>query len=362
MRFVSGFERRHDAGARRHDQRAARHRPRRHRRDDEVIALLRQHRVEKLPLIDDDGKLAGLITVKDFDKSEKFPARHEGRPGPPARRRGDRLLRRRLGARRGAARRRASTCSSSTPPTASPPGVIDMVARLKADPSFEHIARHRRQRRDPRGRAGAHRRGRGCRQGRRRPGLDLHDPRRRRRRRAAGHRRLRGVARRARGRHPGHRRRRPAVLRRHRQGARRRRRHRHARLAARRHRRVAGRDRLPGRQAVQAVPRHGLARRDADARQEDLVLEGPLLPGRRPDRRQAHPRGHRGPGRLPRPGRRRRVPARRRPAPVDVLRRRAHDRRAARRAGKFVRITAAGLQGVAPARRAVVVEAPNYSG
>ena len=37
----------------------------------EVIALFAKHRVEKLPLIDGDGKLAGLITIKDFDKSEK---------------------------------------------------------------------------------------------------------------------------------------------------------------------------------------------------------------------------------------------------------------------------------------------------
>ena len=39
----------------------------------EVIALFAKHRVEKLPLIDEDGKLAGLITIKDFDKSEKYP-------------------------------------------------------------------------------------------------------------------------------------------------------------------------------------------------------------------------------------------------------------------------------------------------
>ena len=40
---------------------------------DEAMALLAQHRIEKLPLIDADGKLRGLITVKDFDKSEKYP-------------------------------------------------------------------------------------------------------------------------------------------------------------------------------------------------------------------------------------------------------------------------------------------------
>lgn len=40
---------------------------------DEAIALLAQHRIEKLPLVDEHSKLRGLITVKDFDKSEKYP-------------------------------------------------------------------------------------------------------------------------------------------------------------------------------------------------------------------------------------------------------------------------------------------------
>jgi IMP dehydrogenase len=40
---------------------------------DEAIALLAQHRIEKLPLVDEQNKLRGLITVKDFDKSEKYP-------------------------------------------------------------------------------------------------------------------------------------------------------------------------------------------------------------------------------------------------------------------------------------------------
>ncbi|MEV6930812.1 IMP dehydrogenase [Dactylosporangium sp. NPDC051485] len=40
---------------------------------DEALALLRQHKIEKLPIVDEGGKLRGLITVKDFSKSEKFP-------------------------------------------------------------------------------------------------------------------------------------------------------------------------------------------------------------------------------------------------------------------------------------------------
>ncbi len=40
---------------------------------EEAIAIFAQHRIEKLPLIDANGKLRELITVKDFDKSEKYP-------------------------------------------------------------------------------------------------------------------------------------------------------------------------------------------------------------------------------------------------------------------------------------------------
>ena len=42
-------------------------------RPEDAIAIFAQQRIEKLPLIDDAGKLRGLITVKDFDKSEKYP-------------------------------------------------------------------------------------------------------------------------------------------------------------------------------------------------------------------------------------------------------------------------------------------------
>jgi IMP dehydrogenase len=40
---------------------------------DDALALLRRHKVEKLPLVDDTGRLRGLITVKDFTKSEAYP-------------------------------------------------------------------------------------------------------------------------------------------------------------------------------------------------------------------------------------------------------------------------------------------------
>jgi len=40
---------------------------------DDAMALLRQHKVEKLPLVDEAGRLTGLFTLKDFVKREAFP-------------------------------------------------------------------------------------------------------------------------------------------------------------------------------------------------------------------------------------------------------------------------------------------------
>ena len=40
---------------------------------EEATALLRKHKRERLPLVDENGTLTGLITVKDFVKSEQFP-------------------------------------------------------------------------------------------------------------------------------------------------------------------------------------------------------------------------------------------------------------------------------------------------
>jgi IMP dehydrogenase len=40
---------------------------------DQALRLLSENKVEKLPLVDANGLLRGLITVKDFTKSEKFP-------------------------------------------------------------------------------------------------------------------------------------------------------------------------------------------------------------------------------------------------------------------------------------------------
>jgi IMP dehydrogenase len=40
---------------------------------DGAIAIFAKHKIEKLPLIDAAGRLTGLITVKDFDKTEQYP-------------------------------------------------------------------------------------------------------------------------------------------------------------------------------------------------------------------------------------------------------------------------------------------------
>jgi IMP dehydrogenase len=38
-----------------------------------ALGLLRRHKLEKLPILDGDGVLRGLITIKDFNKTEKYP-------------------------------------------------------------------------------------------------------------------------------------------------------------------------------------------------------------------------------------------------------------------------------------------------
>ena len=39
----------------------------------EAKQLLAQHRIEKLPLVDDNGHLKGLITIKDIQKKRDYP-------------------------------------------------------------------------------------------------------------------------------------------------------------------------------------------------------------------------------------------------------------------------------------------------
>ncbi|WP_285902221.1 IMP dehydrogenase [Frankia sp. AiPs1] len=40
---------------------------------EDALELLRRHKIEKLPIVDDRGRLRGLITVKDFTKRDQYP-------------------------------------------------------------------------------------------------------------------------------------------------------------------------------------------------------------------------------------------------------------------------------------------------
>ena len=40
---------------------------------DQAKEILCAHKIEKLPIVDENGKLKGLITIKDIEKSEQFP-------------------------------------------------------------------------------------------------------------------------------------------------------------------------------------------------------------------------------------------------------------------------------------------------
>src|SRR5690349_5010086 len=46
-----------------------------------ALGLLRRHKIEKLPIVDGNGKLTGLITVKDFVKTEQHPNATKDRDG-----------------------------------------------------------------------------------------------------------------------------------------------------------------------------------------------------------------------------------------------------------------------------------------
>ena len=151
-----------------------------------ALGLLRRNKIEKLPIVDGHGKLTGLITVKDFVKTEQFPLATKDSDG--------RLL---VGAAVGVGDdswTRAMTLVDAgvdvlIVDTAHAHNrlVLDMVHRLKTR-GRRPGRRDRRQRRHPRRgrRTGRGRRRRG--EGRRRPGLDLHHARGRRRRRTADHR------------------------------------------------------------------------------------------------------------------------------------------------------------------------------
>jgi IMP dehydrogenase len=105
---------------------------------EETIRLLSEHRIEKLPLVDDAGKLRGLITVKDFDKAEQYPDAtkdEEGRlrVGGAVGFFGDGYERAMALVEAGADVLVVDTANGHTQ------GVLDMIARLKKDPASAHV-------------------------------------------------------------------------------------------------------------------------------------------------------------------------------------------------------------------------------
>ncbi|MCW2680380.1 MAG: inosine-5-monophosphate dehydrogenase, partial [Frankiales bacterium] len=105
---------------------------------EDATTILRKHKRERLPIVDDSGRLAGLITVKDFVKSEQFPFASKDEDG--------RLL---VGAAIGYfgdAWERATTLVEAgvdvlVPDVANGHArlMLDMIARLKKDPATRHV-------------------------------------------------------------------------------------------------------------------------------------------------------------------------------------------------------------------------------
>ncbi|TSD68516.1 IMP dehydrogenase [Aeromicrobium piscarium] len=105
---------------------------------EDAAELLRAHKRERLPIVDADGRLAGLITVKDFVKSEQFPLATKDSEG--------RLL---VGAAVGffgdsydrAGRLMEAGVDLLVVDTAHghASALLDMVRRLKADPAFDGV-------------------------------------------------------------------------------------------------------------------------------------------------------------------------------------------------------------------------------
>ncbi|MGN6131623.1 MAG: IMP dehydrogenase [Nocardioidaceae bacterium] len=105
---------------------------------DEATALLRQHKRERLPLVDDEGHLTGLITVKDFVKSEQFPHASKDADG--------RLLVAAAIGYFGDAWERATTLVEAgvdvlVPDVANGHArlMLDMIQRIKSDPATRHV-------------------------------------------------------------------------------------------------------------------------------------------------------------------------------------------------------------------------------
>jgi IMP dehydrogenase len=105
---------------------------------EDAMRLLAQHKVEKLPLVDAAGRLRGLITVKDFAKSEKYPLATKDESG-----------RLRVGAAVGifedAWKRSMALVEAGVDllvvdmAHGHSSAVLDMIRRLKSDPAVAHV-------------------------------------------------------------------------------------------------------------------------------------------------------------------------------------------------------------------------------
>ncbi|QJU52450.1 IMP dehydrogenase [Herbiconiux sp. KACC 21604] len=105
---------------------------------DDAVAIFAQHKIEKLPIVDDAGRLSGLITVKDFDKSEKYPNATKDAAG-----------RLRVGAAIGFfgdAWQRATNLLEAgvdvivvDTANGDSAGVLEIIKRLKSDPAFAEV-------------------------------------------------------------------------------------------------------------------------------------------------------------------------------------------------------------------------------
>src|SRR3954453_15864359 len=105
---------------------------------EEATRLLRQHKRERLPIIDHAGRLVGLITVKDFVKGEQFPQASYDADG--------RLLVAAAIGYFGDAWDRATTLVEAgvdvlVPDVANGHArlMLDMIRRLKSDPATRHV-------------------------------------------------------------------------------------------------------------------------------------------------------------------------------------------------------------------------------
>jgi IMP dehydrogenase len=105
---------------------------------EEATRLLRQHKRERLPIVDADGRLAGLITVKDFVKSEQFP--HAAKDGH-----GRLMVGAAIGYFGDAWQRATTLVDAGVDVLVADTAhghvrlLLDMVRRLKSDPATRHV-------------------------------------------------------------------------------------------------------------------------------------------------------------------------------------------------------------------------------